>query len=239
LGNARTYLPHAEVINLCHFAAEADFCVQDADCFVTEPSWWKGLRLTSRLQYAAGPFAKDLNRLGGLMPDTYLVLVNGARFSESSARGVPPDIAKVPPPALRRLLAARGVTGDYFPEEGKSYFDTLQAQWVMAALEGGELLCLPGADQNVFHIGGSTYLNTRFAEDVAHWDYWPLNTPYFHLRVLESSRFQFLRPRFAALFQQHGSAEEILRRHPDFKNSKRFANSQKLLDSFAGFLPVR
>ena len=69
-GNARTYLSHAEVIRACQKSSSADFAIQDADCFVTDPAWWNEFRLQSDSQYAAGPFYRPIHGLGAWMPDT-------------------------------------------------------------------------------------------------------------------------------------------------------------------------
>ncbi len=235
-GNASTYLPHAEVVRVCQGAAPSDFCIQDADCFVTDSEWWNQLRFTSARQYAAGPFEKQVDRLGALMPDTYLVLINGAAYREREAQGVRPHIATVPVPAVRRLLNARGIPGDYFPEKGKNYYDTLYMHWTAATLNGDEFLHLPGGNQTVVHVGGSSYLNGKLCTDVTHWDYWPLNTPYFHMRVLEFPRFAPIRPRFAPVFERFGSPDRLLKDHTEFRKSNRFRTSEKILTQFRPFL---
>jgi hypothetical protein len=233
-GNAKTYLPHAEIIRLCQKASRADFAIQDADCFVTDPAWWNEFRFYSNSEYAAGPFYKPIQRLGGWMPDTYLVLINGAGYRRREALGIQPDIS-TDANSVGKLLQARGITGRYFPEEGKEYLDTLQMHWLAAALGGEEFRPLPGADQCVFHVGGSTYLTGKECQDVSHWDYWPLNTCYFHMRILEFPRFASIRPRFSHLFQTHGSADKLVIKYPEFKSSKRFLGSQKILDCFREF----
>lgn len=235
-GNARSYLAHAEVVRLCQQVSPGDFCIQDADCFVTDTNWWEQLRFTSAHQYAAGPFGKPLERLDAQMPDTYLVLINGATYRQREGQGIRPDIATVPVPALQSLLKARGLTGAYFPDIVKTYYDTLQMHWTAATIGGEEFLHLPGENQIVFHVGGSTYLNGKACADVTHWDYWPLNTPYFHMRVLETPRFAAIRPRFAGIFERYGSPQKVLEQFPDFKKSQRYQLSEKLLADFKPYL---
>lgn len=233
--NAKTYLPHAEVIRLCEKASNFDFCIQDADCFITDAAWWDALRLQSSKEYAAGPFYKPIQKLEAWMPDTYLVLLNKAAYRKREADGIRPDIS---PHAnmLAKLLETRGIGQPYFPEAGKTYFDTLHIHWLAAALRGEEFRKVPGADQTVFHVGGSTYLTGKDCEDVSHWDYWPLNTPYFHMRVLEFPRFASIKPRFSNLFQRYGSPTKLLATYPEFKKSQRFLQTETVLAFFEGFL---
>lgn len=234
-GNAATYLAHAEVIRLCAMASSDDFCIQDADCFVTQSSWWDELHLTSPDQYAAGPFFFPIQDLSGVIPSTYLVFINKAAFVERERHGIRPDIASDANP-LEALLRARGVALPYFPEAGKGYYDTLQKHWLAAVLGGEQFRPLPGADQVVFHIGGSTYLTAKEQPDVTHWDYWPLNTCYFHMRVLEFPRYARFKSRFSHLSERYGSADKLLGDYPEFKKSKRFLRSEWLLEFYKGFL---
>jgi hypothetical protein len=236
--NAKTYLAHAEVVRLCAMAVAGDFAIQDADCFVMNGEWWNQLGFTSDRQYAVGPFGKPMNQLGVMMPDTYLVLINNASYRSREADGIHPDIAGQPAPALRKLLRVHGISEAYFPDDVKNYYDTLQMHWAAAALAGAEFRELPGANEFVVHVGGSTYLNDRPCDDLSHWDFWPLNTPYFHMRVLEFPRFAYVRPRFAGIFQRFGSAARILADYPEFRKSGRYELSEKMLDDFLPFLEI-
>lgn len=235
--NYRTYLSHAEVVRLASRCVSGDFAIQDADCFVLDPSWWKLLRIEdSRRYYAAGPFGKPFNRIDATMPDTFLVRINGSAYRQREGRGIRPDIAQSPSTALSAMLKAKGLPKDYIPDDVKNYFDTLQQHWTAAVLDGQSLMVLPGADEVVVHVGGSSYLNGPPGQELSHWDYWPLNTPYFHLRVMEHEKFAFLRPRFASLYRLYGSADALLEAHPGFEQSGRYRTSQRMLEYFRPYL---
>jgi hypothetical protein len=234
-GNPKTYLSHAEVVRLCEKASLGDFCIQDADCFVTDSVWWNELQFRSSAEYAVGPFRKPIQRLGGWMPETYLVLINKRAYRRREAYGVQPDISADPKP-LGDHLRAQGIREPFFPDAAKSYYDTLQKHWLAAALNGEQFRLLPGADASVHHIGGSSYLTGREAADVSHWDYWPLNTVYFHMRVLEFPQFACFRPRFSNLYDCYGSPEQLLAKYPDFKQSQRFLKSERILEICNDFL---
>jgi hypothetical protein len=237
-GNPDTYLSHAEVVRLCEKASRGDFCIQDADCFVTDPVWWNELQFGSNAAYAAGPFRKPIERIGGWMPETYLVLINKGGYRRREAYGVHPDISADPTP-LGDRLRAQGIGEPFFPDAAKSYFDTLQKHWLAAVLDGEQFRLLPGADISVHHIGGSSYLTGRETTDVSHWDYWPLNTVYFHLRVLEFPRFARFRTRFGNLYERYGSPHQLLAKYPGFKHSQRFVKSEKILEIYNDFLETR
>jgi len=234
-GNPSTFLSHAEVVRLCEEASRGDFCIQDADCFVTDPAWWNELCFESGAEYAVAPFRKPIHQLGGWMPETYLVRINKQGYCLRQAYGVHPDITTDPKP-LGDRLRAQGVREPYFPDTAKAYFDTLQKHWLAAFLDGEQFRVVPGADTIVHHIGGSSYLTGRQVPDVSHWGYWPLNTIYFHLRILEFPQFARFRPRFGHLYESYGSAERILAKYPDFRQSQRFARSEKILGMFNDLL---
>jgi hypothetical protein len=231
-----SYLPHAEVVRLCEMASHADFGIQDADCFVTRSAWWDNLRALAPGEFAAGPFRKPAHRLEAWMPDTFLVVINREAYRRREAWGIRPDISAVNHPRLVELLRARGIEDEYYPDSYNKYFDTLQMHWVAAILEGEVFAQVPGADEEVFHIGGSTYLTGSNNADPRHWDYWPLNTAYFNLRVLESPRFAAVRGQGSWLFSRYGSADKLLEEFPDFRNSRRYQQSQRLLAGFESYL---
>lgn len=230
------YLPHAEVVRLCELASRGDFCIQDADCFVTNSAWWNQLRPLAPDEFASGPFRKPAHRLDTWMADTFLVMINQSAYRRREAWGIRPDITATNLPRLRELLRARGIEDDYYPDSYNKYFDTLQMHWIAAILEGDTFAQVPGADEEVFHVGGSTYLTGKNNVDPRHWDYWPLNTAFFNLRVLESPRFAAVRDQGSWLFSRYGSAAKLLEEFPDYTNSRRYRQSLCLLTCFDGYL---
>lgn len=230
------FLPHAEVVRLCQEASVTDFCIQDADCLVTDGAWWQQLRPLAADEFASGPFRKSANKLDNWMPDTFLVMLNLKSYLGREALGIRPDITRTPPPRVSEQLHARGIDGAYFADAYNSYFDTLQVHWVAALLDGGKFVVLPGADEFVYHIGGTTYLTGKNDADPKHWDYWPLNTAFVNLRVLESPRFAGVRSQGAWLFSRYQSSAALLQEFPDFMESQRYQNSVRLLAHFESYL---
>lgn len=221
---------------MCEAASRSDFGIQDADCFVTRSAWWDQLRTLEPGEFAGGPFRKPAHRLDAWMPDTFLVIINRESYRRREAWGMRPDITSVIDPRLRELLLARGIADEYFPDSYNKYFDTLQMHWIAAIVEGEVFAQVPGANDEVFHIGGSTYLTGKNDADPRHWDYWPLNTAFFNMRVLESPRFAGVRAKGSWLFSRYGSSAKLLEDYPDYTNSNRYRQSLHLLSCFDGFL---
>jgi hypothetical protein len=226
----RNFLSHAEVVSTVNAMCRGDYCIQDADCFVTDTHWWSHILENFNNVYATGPFGKPFNDIPGQFPDTFLVRINRKRYIDvCKIFGVGPTITEQPSKAVRRELDNLGISQRWYPDFDKQYYDTLQLFWTAATLSGFEFQLLPGANQEVFHVGGSSYLTTGDIKDPRHWDYWAVNTVYFHLRVLESPRFVEIREDFTRLFQRFESSDQLLSEYPEYLNSGRYQLSTKLL----------
>ena len=229
--HSENYLSHAEVIAVIDSLCRTDFCIQDADCFVTDSKWWDSIVEGSETAYAIGPFGKPLNDLPEMIPDTYLVRINKRSFTEVSQQyGVDAAICETPSVPVRRALDDFGIGENWFPDDVKQYFDTLQLYWTAATLSGLKFHLIPGAEREVIHVGGSSYLTTADIEDPSHWDWWAVNTIYFHLRVLEAPRFDDVRDCFSSFFQRFGSSNEMLSKYPDYLESDRHNSCIRLLE---------
>ena len=66
-------------------------------------------------------------------------------------------------------IAALGYEPDQYPDYNKDYFDTLQAFWLLSQSEGLSFRELPGFEDSVIHIGGTSYLH-RSDIELAHRD---------------------------------------------------------------------
>ena len=94
---------------------------------------------------------------------------------------------------------------------------------------GSRFGVIPGAGETIFHIGGTSYL-ARTADDVSHWDYWPLNVHYFNLRLLSLPKCTAFRERFRSLYEWYGSPEALLDRYPDYRKGWRFAEVGRIFE---------
>lgn len=234
-GNRETYLSHAEVIHAIAGAYKSDFCIQDADCLVLDNSIWSEIIAARGNLYGVGPFVKTSAWAGWSIPDTFLVKIDAASFrSVCRAAGIDASISKVPGDGISRLMAESEWGDAVFPEPYKDYYDTLQRYWVAAELMGLQFKTVPGAGERVFHIGGSSYITCFEQADLTHWDFWPANTIYFHLRFVELANDAMLKRRFAALFRRYGGSAGIETLLPEFNDSFRFRESQLILKSIFG-----
>ena len=125
-----------------------------------------------------------------------------------------------PPPRAAALLQAAGYSPGHYLEKRKDYYDTLQQFWVAASHQGYVFRRIEGAGSAVYHVGGTSYLH-RTLDNLSHWEYWPLNVHYFHLRLLDmpgcsrfESRFRDLRSLHVhVLTESPASFEAFVHRH--------------------------
>lgn len=238
--SSRSFLSHAGVISIANSISNGDYCIQDADCFVTDTAWWDYIIEDRENVYASGPFGKPFNDLPGQFPDTFLVRIDRANYIDVCQKfEVEPSIVTRPSPRVRRELDSRGIQENWFPDYKKQYYDTLQLFWTAAALSGLDFNLLPGANEQVFHVGGSSYLTTAEIRNPSHWDWWAVNTIYFHLKILESERFDEIRDDFGLLFSRFESSDKVLSIYPEYLNSRRYYLCVKLLSFLQKRLGLR
>jgi hypothetical protein len=237
-GNRETYLSHAEVIHAIAGAYKSDFCIQDADCLVLNNSLWSEIIAAQDNLYGVGPFIKNSTWAERQIPDTFLVKIDAASFrSVCQAARIDASISKVPGERISRLMAESEWGDGVFPEPYKDYFDTLQRYWVAAELMGLQFKLVPGASEKVFHIGGSSYITSFEQPDLTHWDFWPANTIYFHLRFAELLNDAVVKNRLSALFKQYGGSSGVTQLFPAYKECWRYRESEFILKSIFGCAP--
>lgn len=228
--SGESLLDHGVVIErLAAATRHPIFCVQDADCFVTEPGFWRSVTLDPEKEFAAGPFVRKAANEKPEFPETFLVCLNQALMgSLRRSDGITAEATLRPSRRARELLAQAGFGEGTYMESRKAYFDTLQQYWIAAKLCGFEFRRISGEGESVHHIGGTSYLHRTF-EDLAHWDFWPLNVHYFHLRLLELPACAGFRDRFRRLIDFHGTADALLSAYPDYAHGWRRAAADSVI----------
>jgi hypothetical protein len=230
-GNSASMLAHAEVLNDLFAVCEGCFCIQDPDCFVIDDTFWNQVPIESN-HFAGGPFVKRPTNHDHVLPDTFFLTFNSRVFRDVSHKyGVTANVIRSLGTGARQRLETIGYTVGDYPERFKGYFDTLQAYWLLSLADGLTFKQMPGAGETVFHIGGTSYMH-KTDYDLSHWDYWPLSVHYFNLRLLERPGLARFRERFKAVFSQHESADRLLHSYPEFKQTIRFSQTEKILSSF-------
>ena len=229
-GNSQSLLPHAAVLNDLLAVIQQPFCIQDPDCFVTDPHFFDDLKVSEN-EFAAGPFVKRPTDHDHVLPDTFFLMLNSPLYRRLSREfGISAELITSLPAKAMKAAQRLGYQPGQFTENFKSYFDTLQAYWIVAQAQGMRFRMLQGAGESVFHIGGTSYLqNSDY--DLAHWDYWPLSVQYFNLRLLEqpvNARFCKMFPKLSATYLD---GNDLLRKYPLFREGYRYRDIQTILNS--------
>jgi hypothetical protein len=228
---SESLLDHGVVVELVSRALIGkSFAIQDADCFVTDDRFWSTLELDEKKEYAVGPFERGADGDRPAFPETFLVELNGALLARlRREHGITAEAAARPSKRSREVMKAAGYVEGRYLESRKQYFDTLQQFWIASQSAGYNYRIVKGEGESVHHIGGTSYLH-RTLQDLAHWDYWPLNVHYFHLRLLELPECARFRDRFTALFQLHSSSRLLLEAYPEYATGWRRRESDLIID---------
>ena len=231
-GNPDSLLSHGEVLEDLFAVCQRPFCIQDPDCFVRNDGFWDRVAIQPS-EYAAGPFTKRPTDHDHVLPDTFFVMFNTPVYQAVARKyrltaNATADLSPAATNALRRV----GYQPGQYPEQFKGYFDTLQTFWLAAMAEGYTFGEIPGTDDDLIHIGGTSYLHRSDSDDLSHWDYWPLSVRYFNLRLLDRPHLERFRSRFETLFRQHRSADDLLDEFPGFVGSRRHVAMDHLLSGF-------
>ncbi|QDV69528.1 hypothetical protein Poly24_32440 [Rosistilla carotiformis] len=229
--NSQSMLAHADVLKDLCAVCPATFCIQDPDCFVTDPAFYGSVSMDPDVHFAAGPFTKSTTDHGHDIPDTFFLMLHGAAVQRIRDKfGVSADVTVELPSAAANALRTIGYKPGEYPEQFKGYFDTLQAYWLLSLAEGRSFNKLPGDGTSLYHIGGTSYLINSDL-DLSHWDFWPLSVRYFNMRLLEFDCLARFRERFRYLNDIHGTAGRLLLDYPAFLKSSRYSNVDRILNA--------
>lgn len=229
--DSESLLDHGVVVEIISKALHArSFAIQDADCFVTDPAFWDTIVLDEKSEFAVGPFERGADGDRPAFPETFLVRLNGPLLSlQRQQSRITAEATSTPSSRARDVMKSAGYGDGRYLESRKQYFDTLQQFWIASTLAGYRYRIIPGDGESVHHIGGTSYLHRTY-DDLAHWDYWPLNVHYFHLRLLELPECARFRDRFSALFRMHKNSSALLEAYPDYASGWRRRESDLIIE---------
>jgi hypothetical protein len=227
--NPDSLLMHGVVIDYLAQAEKGAFYIQDADCFVSDSSFWNFDPVDLGTEYAACAFVRKGSAERPAFPETFLTALNAPLLRKyRQLYGIVSETAENTDARGVKVLAEAGYPVGRVLETYKDYYDTLQQYWVIAGHEGKRYRRISGEGETVHHIGGTSYLYKSF-EKLDHWDYWPLAVHYFNLRILELPAAKRYSARFSGLIEFHQSADVLLGNYPDFASGWRRKNADNIL----------
>ncbi|MEO8577531.1 MAG: hypothetical protein ABI556_12555, partial [Gemmatimonadales bacterium] len=136
-GNPDSLLTHGVVIDHLAGASEAPFCIQDADCFVLDASFWNDVTIDVREEYATCVFVREGEGDRPAFPETFLTVLNSSLMLEYRRKfSIRSESTARPSRRARTALAGAGYGEGRVLETLKNYYDTLQQFWVIASSKG-------------------------------------------------------------------------------------------------------
>ncbi len=229
--NPGSLLPHGFVIDCLAESSATPFCIQDADCFISDDRFWESVTLDPAKEFATCAFVRKGKGGAPDFPETFLTCLNSSLMKQFRKQlDIRSESTRLPSSRASRALAAAGYPAGRVLETLKDYYDTLQQFWVVATHHGYVYRRLEGEGESVHHIGGTSYLYRNFA-DLSHWDYWPLAVHYFNLRLLELPASRQFRARFPQLIEYHGSSDSLIQKFPEFAKGRRRLMIDEILRS--------
>ena len=227
--NPDSMLSHGIVIDYLAQAELGAFYIQDADCFVSDRSFWSFTAMDLTAEYAVCAFVRKGSEDRPEFPETFLTALNAPLLRKyRKLYGVVSESVPTADSRAMRILDDAGYPAGRVLETYKDYFDTLQQYWVIATHQGMRHRRAAGEGETVHHIGGTSYLYKSF-EKLAHWDYWPLAVHYFNLRILEMPAVERFRKRFKGLIDYHGSADALIEAYPHFAGGWRKRSADRII----------
>ena len=227
--NSQSLLPHGDVLNDLFAVTPGDFIIQDPDCFVTDRAFWNDVKIGDH-DFACGAFWEQTKDPAHVLPHTFFLMFNVDAFHAVAAKyQIDAGVIRSLPPRAAQKVRDMGYQPGRYPHQFKDYFDTLQAFWVLSLAEGWKFREIPGQQECIFHIGGTSYLH-KADIDLSHWDYWPLSVHYFNLRLLELEHGGRFRKRYGSLFDMYGSADGLLAANAEFRAGWRRAEIDGILN---------
>ncbi len=228
--NRTSLLPHGTVLTDLLESNESQFCIQDPDCFVTDPDFWSSIQVDD-CEFVAAVFLEMSIEDRHVLPQTYFLFFNTENYKRISRKyGVDAGVVRKMPVKACDAIRRIGYVAGQYPQAHKDYFDTLQAYWVLSLAEGLKCRTIRGERECVFHIGGTSYLhNSNY--DLSHWDYWPLSVHYLNLRLLAVPILSRFRDRYLHLFKRYGTSEDLLATFPLFRDGWRRKEIDHIFES--------
>jgi hypothetical protein len=230
-GRHHNLVSHGEVIDLIARNCEKEFCLMDADNFLIDPDLFFEMQNLTSKEFASGPFIKDHDKNGNIIPETFLVTINSQHFRQLRGQiGLSAVVTKCPKPSVSSILAQAGFTNGEYPEQQNDFWDTLQIYWCISHHHGFRFRQIENEPEKSIHIGGTSYL-TQIGDDISRWNFLPLAVHYLNLRLMELPEMHPFAKRFQHLRNRYESASNLLSMYPDFKKTKRFRDVNLVVES--------
>jgi hypothetical protein len=148
---------HGRVIDLLFSAAHGNFGIMDHDLYFFNNSCMQDVQFTSD-QIMAYIFFHTNEKTNLLFPATYFLYFNAIELKQMISKYKLSCLRnKKPPKHLKKKVQSLGFDSHNYPKSWARYFDTCQLVQTLAIYEKRQFKKIDSHENNVIHIGGTTY----------------------------------------------------------------------------------
>lgn len=210
-------LMHSQVLDLLFDNFPSPFGIFDYDCFVFNPSYFQKMADFPPRAMVSATYAYTNPILKNEWPETFFLYFNTPLINSLKKKykvNCGQATFHVLPEKLRLKLTVIGLDENHYPEDYKTYFDTLRLVWSLGLADGYEfhfvdrVYSISLTSEQVFHVGGvATAFNVT--------SLWKFRGAYLWHRALETQVDKALSAYYDAKYGKCGS-NELLNKYPDF-----------------------
>jgi hypothetical protein len=220
---------HGEAMDSLAGEASESIIFLDPDCYIIKSSLIQSMFSMLENMSIAALFSERNDQLGFAIPDTFCLGIQSDSLKDLRRKyRVKLGTSLVLESPLRELAIKQWGDPVPFPHPKKNFFDTIHTLVLATKLAQREVVILPVADGDAFHVLGTSYNRNNFRTPEAR-SILLLNSHYFHCSILEKLNANVPNLIMADLINYYGGSQGLLDRFPQFKDSEQRLVTDKLL----------
>ena len=223
---------HPEVIETLAYLPKNKLIFIDPDCYIFDYKIINSVIEELDFHLFTSPFCFYNEELEEFIPETFLIGINtnklrklkkvhGVKFGESSL-----------PTRLKNLLSKKWSIKNPWPQPYKKIYDTIHIPLLAGFVENMTVGLINWDNNSLYHVCGTSY-NQNSYQSKNEKDFLIINAHYFHLRVIEILRLEWLKEYFKKLIDHYGSSKKLISDFEDYSKSELRVNIDKLIEEIS------
>ena len=223
---------HPEVFETLAYLPKDKVIFIDPDCYIFDSDIINSLIKDLDFHLFASPFCFTNGDLKEIIPETFLIGINtiklrkikkihGVKFGDSTL-----------PTKLKSLVSKKWNINNPWPQPYKKIYDTIHIPLLAGFVENMTVGRINYDIKTLFHVCGTSY-NQNSYQSINENDFLIINAHYFHLRVIEMLKLDWLREYFKRLIYHYGSSNKLIRDFEEYSKSELRVNIDKLISKIS------
>ena len=219
---------HPEVIETLAYIPKNKVVFIDPDCYIFDNKILDTVIKELDSHLFTSPFYFLNEELKETVPETFLIGMNtkklrkikgiyGTRFGESSLSI-----------KLKKLVWRKWQIDNPWPQPYKKIFDTIHVFLLAGFVENMTIGRINYDISSLFHVCGTSYNQLSF-QSVKNNDLLIINAHYFHIKIIEMLRLDWLDEYFKALIHHYGNSDKLIHDFEEYSKSNLRVNIDKLI----------